>query len=118
MARCTFLTPKQVRRLFGKVALEIYVATEKADDAAQAYLDETGDDPRGNPHFQTYDNKWGRQHRVYFCADDSNMEELDRRYDVQENDVAYLSAYTHKINEPALFWSLVSAGCRLGHNPP
>jgi hypothetical protein len=116
--RRPFLTPRQTRALFGRVALEIYAASSKVDEAADAYEGETGEDPRDNQHFQTYEKKWGRQHRIYFNEDDSDMAEIDARYDVHDNDVPYLREYSHRINDPSLFWMLVSAGCRLGHNAP
>lgn len=109
--------PQQIRSFFGEICLEIYAATTKLNETAQLYESNTGINPQGDPHFQTYENKWGTQYRIYFKEIDSNLVLLNSLFKVHENNVTYLKDFTHRINDPSLFWNLVSCGCRLGINP-
>ena len=105
---------------FTTLLLEAEVAPSSEGEFVQKYSVATGSIPTSHPSYQSQDNKWGIECRMYFNAPDGVVESIERlgHHVERRSGEGYRPEYDFRINSERLFWQLIEYGYRLGENEP
>lgn len=98
------------------VLMEVELPKKRRQDFSDRYYAATGKRPNGQ-HFQSQEDKWGVECRIYFDAPAAVIANLKKAgYHVEHRSTGYGSDRPYRVNSQELFWDLVDQGYRLGIN--